>query len=82
MALATGAPQEALTYLERYIQVREYDPEGLVLYGRALRSLERPDEARAAFLNAVEAVKTAPAFRRRELGQWEREARQELKGTK
>ena len=82
LALATGAPQEALTYLERYIQVREYDPEGLVLYGRALRSLERPDEARAAFLNAVEAVKTAPAFRRRELGQWEREARQELKGTK
>ena len=81
LALAAGSSREALAHLERYVQVREYDPEGLVLYGQALQSLRRPDEARAAFLRAIEAAQTAPKFRRRELGQWERQARQELKAT-
>ena len=46
---------------------------------RALRSLQRPQEARAAFEKAIEAVRTAPKFRRAELGPWEKQARQELK---
>ena len=79
VALASGAATEALMHLDRYVNVREYDPEGLVLYGRALRSMQRPDEARAAFEKAIEAVKTAPKFRRGELGPWEKQARQELK---
>ncbi len=80
VALATGSATEALMHLDRYVNVREYDPEGLVLYGRALRSLQRPDEARAAFERAIEAVRTAPKFRRGELAPWEKQARQELKG--
>ena len=79
VALASGANTEALAHLDRYVNVREYDPEGLVLYGRALRSLQRPQEARAAFEKAIEAVRTAPRFRRAELGPWEKQARQELK---
>ena len=79
VALASGANTEALAHLDRYVNVREYDPEGLVLYGRALRSLQRPQEARAAFEKAIEAVRTAPKFRRAELGPWEKQARQELK---
>lgn len=79
VALATGQPTDALAHLQYYVNVREYDPEGLVLYGRALRSLSRPDEARAAFQKAIEAVRTAPQFRRGELVTWEKQARQELK---
>ncbi len=79
VALASGAHTEALAHLDRYVNVREYDPEGLVLYGRALRSLQRPQEARAAFEKAIEAVRTAPKFRRAELTPWEKQARQELK---
>jgi hypothetical protein len=80
VALATSATAEALKHLEYYVNIREYDPEGLLLYGRALRASRRPDEARSAFERAIEAVRTAPKFRRSELGPWERQARQELKG--
>jgi len=79
VALATGQATDALTHLEHYVNVREYDPEGLVLYGRTLKTLQRPAEARAAFEKAIEAVRTAPKFRRGELSPWERQARQELK---
>lgn len=79
VALAGGDTATALHHLEHYVHVREYDPEGLVLYGQSLRALQRFPEARAAFQNAIEAVRTAPAFRRRELGHWERQARQGLK---
>jgi len=79
VALATGQAAEALTHLDYYVNVREYDPEGLVLYGRALKSLQRPAEARAAFEKALEAVRTAPKFRRGELSPWEKQARQELR---
>jgi hypothetical protein len=80
VALALGTPQEALVHLEYFVNLREYDPEGLVLYGRALKAAGRPAEAQAAFERAIEAVRTAPKFRKGELSQWERQARQELKG--
>ncbi|MBY0507924.1 MAG: tetratricopeptide repeat protein [Bryobacteraceae bacterium] len=79
VALAGGQANEAATHLGYYVNVREYDPEGLVLYGRALRALERPAEARSAFERAIEAVETAPRFRRGELAPFARQARQELK---
>jgi tetratricopeptide (TPR) repeat protein len=80
VALATGATTEALIHLDRYVNVREYDPEGLVLYGRALKATQKTAEAKAAFERAIEAVKTAPKFRKGELSPWEKQARQELKG--
>ena len=55
------------------------DPEGLVLYGRALRTAGKHEEATAAFLQAIESVKGAPTFRRPELARWEAISRQELK---
>ena len=77
--LATGDAAEALAHLEPYIKAREYDAEGLVLLGQALRKVNRPQEAKAAFERAIEAARTAPAFRRGEVKQWERQARQELR---
>ncbi|MBM3767227.1 MAG: tetratricopeptide repeat protein [Acidobacteria bacterium] len=77
--LATGDAAEALAHLEPYIKAREYDAEGLVLLGQALRKCNREAEAKAAFERAIEAARTAPDFRRGEVKQWERQARQELR---
>ena len=80
--LAAGRTDLALPQLEHYVAYREYDPEGLVLLGQALREANRDSEARAAFEKAIEAVKTAPSFRRHVLKRWQNQARQELRQTK
>ena len=79
VALGAGQTDEALRYLAHFTAAREYDPEGLVLYGRALKTANRITEAKAAFEQAVECVKGAPRFRRPELSRWESQARQELR---
>ncbi len=81
VALAENKNEDALRYLAHYTAARNYDPEGLVLYGRALRAAGKHDEATAAFLQAIESVKGAPSFRRPELARWEAIARQELKAS-
>lgn len=79
VALAASNNLDALRYLAHYTAARNYDPEGLVLYGRALRAAGKHEEATAAFLQAIESVKGAPSFRRPELARWEAISRQELK---
>lgn len=79
VALNAGQVDEALRYLGHYVKAREYDPEGLVLQGRALEAAGRKAEARAAYEQAIECVKGAPRFRRAELSRWESQARQALK---
>jgi len=77
--LAAGRNDVALPQLEHYVSYREYDPEGLVLLGQALRGANRTSEAKAAFEKAIEAVRTAPSFRRHALKRWQSQARQELR---
>jgi len=77
-ALASNDVEEALAHLEPYTKAREFDPEGMVLYGQALRAASRENEARLAFEKAIEAARTAPDFRRHELKRWEAAARKEL----
>jgi tetratricopeptide (TPR) repeat protein len=79
LALAAGRNDVALPQLEHYVSHREYDPEGLVLLGQALRGANREADAKAAFEKAIEAVKTAPSFRRHALKRWQSQARQELR---
>lgn len=79
VALAAAQLEEALRYLAHYAAAREYDPEGLVLFGQALRAANRNQEAKAAFEQAIECAKGAPRFRRAELSRWEAQARHELK---
>jgi hypothetical protein len=79
VAFNAGQLDEALRYLAHYTAAREYDPEGLVLYGQALKKAGRTADAKAAFEQAVECVKGAPRFRRSELSRWEAQARQELR---
>ena len=79
VALNAGQVDEALRYLGHYVKAREYDPEGLVLQGRALEAAGRKAEAKTAYEQAIECVKGAPRFRRAELSRWESQARQALR---
>jgi hypothetical protein len=65
--------------LEKYLERRPYDPEGLCWYGRTMAKLGCAAEARMAFEQAVEAVRTMPPARKRQVRSWESEARRELK---
>ena len=65
--------------LEKYLSRRPYDPEGDCWYGRTMAKLGRSQEARAAFEQTIEAVRTMPAARKCQVRCWEAEARRELK---
>ena len=74
-----GDAGAACQAMEKYLDRRPYDPEALCWHGRILAKLDRPDAARDAFTQAIEAVRTMPAPRRRKLRSWESEAARELK---
>ncbi|MFN7925338.1 MAG: tetratricopeptide repeat protein [Bryobacteraceae bacterium] len=77
--LALQHLNEAVQSLEAYVARREYDPVGLVYYGRTLKQQGRAAEAKRAFEQAVEAWRTMPDWRAAELRVWERAARDEMK---
>jgi Tfp pilus assembly protein PilF len=65
--------------LERYVENRPYDPEGLCLLGLCLKKLDEPQKAWDVLHQCVEATKTAPDYRRGELRRWRKRAEQEMK---
>jgi tetratricopeptide (TPR) repeat protein len=71
--------EEARVALEKYLARRPYDPEGNCWYGRAMARLGHNREARAAFEQAIEAVRTMPSARKRQVSEWESEARRDLR---
>jgi len=77
--LALGRTGEARRELALYIERRPYDPEGLYYYGQALEQLGQPAQAREMYSAAIEAVRTAPAYRRRLVGHWSRMAQKQLR---
>jgi len=72
-----GRFPEADRELSLYTDRREYDPEGLYYYGRALEGIGRPAEARAVYVRAVEAAATAPHYRRHLVKRWSRLAQKQ-----
>ena len=76
--LAASMFTEAKDALQKFIERREYDPEGLYYYGKTLEQLEQRDEAREVFARCVEAVKTMPSYRYREQRKWDKLARDRL----
>jgi tetratricopeptide (TPR) repeat protein len=70
--LALGQVAEAERHLAIYTDRREYDPEGLYLYGQTLERLGRAAEARELYRRAVEAARTAPRYRRGIVAKWSR----------
>jgi tetratricopeptide (TPR) repeat protein len=76
--LAASMFGEAKDALEKFIDRRPYDPEGLYYYGKTLEQLEQRDAAREIFDRCIEAVKTMPSYRYREHRKWDKLARDRL----
>jgi hypothetical protein len=68
----------ARTTLQRYIDNRPYDAEGLCLLGVALKKLGETTAADDVLKRCLEAIKTAPGYRRGELRRWRKQAEAEL----
>lgn len=77
--LAAEQFEDARDALERFLEKREADPEGLYLMGRALAALGRGREAAATLRACIEAVKNAPAYKYRAEKRWLNEAQQFLR---
>ena len=77
--LSTGAFAHARTVLERFVENRPYDPEGLYRLGVAYKALRETEKARSLFERSIESARTAPDHRQREVRPWRREAERELR---
>ncbi|HMF58239.1 MAG TPA: tetratricopeptide repeat protein [Pyrinomonadaceae bacterium] len=77
--LAAGQFADARDALERFLDYRRSDPQGLYLMGRALAGMGRQREAAEQMQACIEAVKTAPAYKYRTEKRWLNEAQQFLR---
>jgi tetratricopeptide (TPR) repeat protein len=77
--LDAGQFGDALDALDRFLERRSADAEGLYLKGRALAGAGRAREAAEAMRACIEAVKTAPAYKYRTDKRWLNEAQQFLR---
>jgi Tfp pilus assembly protein PilF len=73
-----GNTDLALAQLEKYVNRREYDAEGLYWLGQTYKRLGRGFDAREVFERAVEAARTAAPHRRQQAARWGRLAQSEL----
>ena len=69
---------EAYGPLEKFVERRNVEPEGLYYFGKLLKAKGDNDRAREMFESAIESAKTSPYFRSRQLGQWAKLAQKEL----
>lgn len=76
--LDAGMLNEAHEPLEKFVERRPVDPEGLYYFGKLLKAKGEADRAREMFESAIENARTSPYFRSRQLGQWAKLAAKEL----
>lgn len=76
--LEAGMLDEAYQALEKFVDRRPVDPEGLYFFGKVLKAKGENDRAREAFETAIDSAKTSPYFRSRQLAQWAKKAEREL----
>ena len=69
---------EARNALEKFIERRPVDSEGLYRLGKALQAQNEPESARKMFEQAIESAKISPDYRRRELRHWSKLAQKEI----
>src|SRR6185295_2168535 len=68
--LQSGRLEQAEQCLTKFVDRREYDPEGLYLLGETLMKRNRPAEAKEMFKRTIEAVQTLPPYRRGLMRKW------------
>ncbi|HEX6124600.1 MAG TPA: tetratricopeptide repeat protein, partial [Pyrinomonadaceae bacterium] len=76
--LAANMFNEAVDALERFVERRPVDPEGLYYLGRALKGKGNNDRAREMFEQAVDSVNSSPHYRRRDILKWRKLAEKEI----
>ena len=76
--LAANMFKEASDALEKYVERRPVDPEGLYYFGKALKGLGNNDRAREMFEQAVDSVDSSPHYRRRDIQKWRKLAEKEI----
>lgn len=76
--LDANMSEEAREALERYVERRPYDPEGLFYFGQAMEKLGKREQAQEAFGRCIEAVKTTPYYRRSQVRKWRKLAQKQL----
>ncbi len=79
--IAAEQYEDARNSLERFLEQRPSDPEGLYLMGRAHAGLGHQREAASSMQACIEAVKTAPAYKYRADKRWLNEAQQFIKSS-
>jgi len=70
---------EAQDALEKYVDRRSADVQGLYYLGRVYKNKGKTEKAREMFADAVQSAKASPDFRRHSTKQWLRLAEKELK---
>ena len=80
--IAAGQFGDGRDALEKFLDRRTNDPEGLYLMGRAYAGLGDNQEAVTSMQACIDAVKTAPAYKYRTEKRWLNEAQQYLKGVR
>ena len=77
--LDAGMYSEARVALEKFVDRRAVDAEGLYYLGKVLKNQGEFDRAREMFEQAVDSAKTSPEFRRRsDIRHWSKLAKREL----
>jgi tetratricopeptide (TPR) repeat protein len=76
--LAANMFSEAADALEKYVERRPVDPEGLYYLGRVLKAHGNSDRAREMFDQAIDSVNSSPHYRRREIQKWRKLAEKEI----
>lgn len=76
--LDAGAPKEARAFLEKFVERRAFDAEGLYYLGQTLKTLGEAEQAREMFRRCIEAVQTAPDYRRGTARKWSQLARKQM----
>lgn len=73
-----GMANEARDALEKFVERRPVDAEGLYYLGKLAKAAGEEEKARDYFLQAVDSARTSPDYRKRDLQSWARLAKKEL----
>lgn len=76
--LAAGMLNEAKDALEKFVERRSGDPEGLYYFGKVLKADGDHDRASELFAACVDYAKMSPDFRRASIKHWSKLAQKEL----
>jgi tetratricopeptide (TPR) repeat protein len=76
--LAANMLAESREALEKFVERRPVDSEGLYYLGKVFKAQGEMDKAREMFEQAIESARNSPDYRRRELKHWSKLAQKEI----